>query len=59
MHRGPQPFTTPASAGATAFGLGGAILLVLSFTRARGMGLARSSLQGFAGGATAGSEASF
>jgi zinc ribbon protein len=51
---GRSPFTTAAGAGATAFGVGGAILLVLSFTRARGMGLARSSLQGFAGGATAG-----
>jgi hypothetical protein len=51
---GRSPFTTAAGAGATAFGVGGAILLVLSLTRARGMGLARSSLQGFAGGATAG-----
>jgi zinc ribbon protein len=51
---GRSPFTTAAGAGATLFGVGGAILLVLSFTRARGMGLARSSLQGFAGGATAG-----
>ena len=51
---GRSPFTTAAGAGATVFGVGGAILLVLSLTRARGMGLARSSLQGFAGGATAG-----
>jgi hypothetical protein len=51
---GRSPLTTAAGAGATALGVGGAILLVLSLTRARGMGLARSSLQGFAGGATAG-----
>jgi hypothetical protein len=36
------------------FGVGGGILLVLSFTRARGLGAARASLQGFAGGAAAG-----
>jgi hypothetical protein len=51
---GRSPFTTAAGAGATAIGVGGGILLVLSFTRARGLGAARSSLQGFAGGATAG-----
>jgi hypothetical protein len=51
---GRSPLTTAAGAAATALGVGGAILLVLSLTRARGMGLARSSLQGFAGGATAG-----
>ena len=51
---GRSPFTTAAGAGATAIGIGGGILLVLSFTRARGLGAARSSLQGFAGGATAG-----
>jgi hypothetical protein len=51
---GRSPFTTAAGAGATAIGVGGGILLVLSFTRARRLGAARSSLQGFAGGATAG-----
>jgi hypothetical protein len=51
---GRSPFTTAAGAGATAIGVGGGILLVLSLTRARGLGAARSSLQGFAGGATAG-----
>ncbi len=51
---GRSPLTTAAGAGATAIGVGGGILLVLSFTRARGLGAARSSLQGFAGGATAG-----
>ena len=51
---GRSPLTTAAGAGATALGVGGAILLVLSLTRARAMGLARSSLQGFAGGASAG-----
>lgn len=51
---GRSPFTTAAGAIATGIGVGGGILLVLSFTRARGMGMARSSLQGFAGGATAG-----
>jgi hypothetical protein len=51
---GRSPFTTIAGAGATVFGVGGGILLVLSFTRARGLGAARASLQGFAGGAAAG-----
>jgi zinc-ribbon domain len=51
---GRSPFTTAAGAGATAVGVGGGILLVLSFTRARGLGAARAPLQGFAGGATAG-----
>jgi zinc-ribbon domain len=51
---GRNPFTTAAGAGATAVGVGGGILLVLSFTRARGLGAARAPLQGFAGGATAG-----
>lgn len=51
---GRSPFTTAAGASATAIGVGGGILLMLSFTRARGLGAARSSLQGFAGGATAG-----
>ena len=51
---GRSPLTTAAGAVATAIGVGGVILLVLSFTRARGLGAARSSLQGFAGGATAG-----
>ena len=51
---GRSPLTTAAGAGATVVGVGGGILLVLSFTRARGLGAARSSLQGFAGGATAG-----
>jgi hypothetical protein len=51
---GRSPSTTAAGAGATAVGMGGGILLVLSFTRARGLGAARAPLQGFAGGATAG-----
>ncbi|HJY32001.1 MAG TPA: hypothetical protein VJ573_03795, partial [Actinomycetota bacterium] len=51
---GPSPFITAAGAGATAVGVGGGILLVLSFTRARGLGAGRAPLQGFAGGATAG-----
>lgn len=51
---GQSPFTTAAGAGATVVGVGGGILLVLSFTRARGLGSARAPLQGFAGGATAG-----
>jgi hypothetical protein len=51
---GRNPFTTAAGAGATVVGVGGGILLVLSFTRARGLGAARAPLQGFAGGATAG-----
>jgi zinc-ribbon domain len=51
---GRSPFATAAGAGATAVGVGGVILLVLSFTRARGLGAARAPLQGFAGGATAG-----
>jgi hypothetical protein len=51
---GRSPFTTAAGAGATAVGVGGMILLVLSFTGARGLGAARAPLQGFAGGATAG-----
>ena len=51
---GRSPFTTAAGAGATAVGVGGMILLVLSFTGARGLGVARAPLQGFAGGATAG-----
>jgi zinc-ribbon domain len=51
---GRSPFTTAAGAGATVVGVGGGILLVLSFTRARGLGAARAPLQGFAGGATAG-----
>jgi hypothetical protein len=51
---GRSPFTTAAGAGATAIGIGGGILLVLSLTKAAGMGAARSSLQGFAGGATTG-----
>jgi hypothetical protein len=51
---GRSPFTTAAGAGATAVGVGGGILLVLSFTRARGLGAARAPLQGFAGGVTAG-----
>jgi hypothetical protein len=51
---GRSPFTTAAGGGATAVGVGGGILLVLSFTRARGLGAARAPLQGFAGGATAG-----
>ncbi|HET9248784.1 MAG TPA: hypothetical protein VFP13_02425, partial [Actinomycetota bacterium] len=42
---GRSPFTTAAGAGATAVGVGGGILLVLSFTRARGLGAARASLQ--------------
>ncbi|HET8525475.1 MAG TPA: hypothetical protein VFM81_02440, partial [Actinomycetota bacterium] len=51
---GRSPFTTVAGAGATAVGLGGGVLLVLSFTRAGRLGAARAPLQGFAGGATAG-----
>jgi zinc-ribbon domain len=51
---GRNPLTTAAGAGATVVGVGGGILLVLSFTRARGLGAARAPLQGFAGGATAG-----
>lgn len=51
---GRSPFTTVAGAGATAVGLGGGVLLVLSFTRAERLGAARAPLQGFAGGATAG-----
>ncbi|HEU4831369.1 MAG TPA: zinc ribbon domain-containing protein [Actinomycetota bacterium] len=51
---GRSPFTTAAGAGAAAVAVGGGILLVLSFTRARGLGAARAPLQGFAGGATAG-----
>jgi hypothetical protein len=51
---GRSPFTTAAGAGATAVGVGGMILLVLSFTGARGLGAVRAPLQGFAGGATAG-----
>src|SRR5262245_1834998 len=51
---GRSPFTTVAGAAAAVIGLGGAIVLVLSLTGARRMSLARSSLQGFAGGATAG-----
>jgi hypothetical protein len=51
---GRNPFTTAAGAGAMVVGVGGGILLVLSFTRARGLGAARAPLQGFAGGATAG-----
>lgn len=52
--QGRSPFTTVAGAGATAVGLGGGVLLVLSFTRAGRLGAARAPLQGFAGGATAG-----
>src|SRR5215216_5737865 len=51
---GRNPLTTAAGAGATVVGVGGGILLVLSLTRARGLGAARAPLQGFAGGATAG-----
>jgi zinc-ribbon domain len=51
---GRSPFTTVAGAGATAVGLGGGVLLVLSFTRAGRLGAGRAPLQGFAGGATAG-----
>jgi zinc-ribbon domain len=51
---GRGPLTTAAGAGATVVGVGGGILLVLSFTTARGLGAARAPLQGFAGGATAG-----
>lgn len=51
---GRSPFTTVAGAGATAVGLGGGVLLVLSFTRAGRLGAVRAPLQGFAGGATAG-----
>jgi hypothetical protein len=51
---GRTPFTTAAGAGAAALGVGGGILLALSLVKARGMGSARSALQGFAGGATAG-----
>jgi hypothetical protein len=51
---GRNPFTAAAGAGATVVGVGGGILLVLSFTRARRLGAARAPLQGFAGGATAG-----
>src|SRR5262245_23094386 len=51
---GRSPFTTAAGVGATVFGLGGAILVVHALVRARGMGAARSSLQGFAGGVAAG-----
>ena len=51
---GRSPLTTVAGAGATAVGLGGGVLLVLSFTRAGRLGAARAPLQGFAGGATAG-----
>src|SRR5262245_13665088 len=51
---GRSPFTTVAGAGATAVGLGGGVLLVLSFTRAGRRGAARAHLQGVAGGATAG-----
>lgn len=51
---GRSPFTTAAGAGATAVGVGGMTLLVLSFTGARGLGAVRAPLQGFAGGATAG-----
>jgi zinc-ribbon domain len=51
---GRNPLTAAAGAGATVVGVGGGILLVLSFTRGRGLGAARAPLQGFAGGATAG-----
>jgi hypothetical protein len=50
---GRNPFTTVAGIGATVFGLGGAILLVLSLTGARRTSLGRSAVQGFAGGAIA------
>jgi hypothetical protein len=45
---GRNPFTTAAGAGATVVGVGGGILLVLSFIRARRLGAARAPLQGFA-----------
>ena len=51
---GRSPFTTVAGIAATVIGLGGVILLVLSLTGARRSSLARSALQGFAGGALAG-----
>jgi hypothetical protein len=51
---GRSPFTTAAGATATALGIGGGILLVLALVRAPGMGVARTGVQGFAGGASAG-----
>ncbi len=52
---GRSPFTTAAGAGATAVGVGGGILLVLALVRAPRMGVARTGVQGFAGGAVGGS----
>jgi hypothetical protein len=49
---GRTPFTTAAGATATALGVGGGILLVLALVRAPGMGVARTGVQGFAGGAS-------
>ena len=51
---GRLPFTTAAGATATALGVGGGILLVLALVRAPGMGVARTGIQGFGGGAAAG-----
>jgi hypothetical protein len=51
---GRSPFTTAAGATATALGVGGGILLVLALVRAPGMGVARTGVQGFGGGAAAG-----
>jgi hypothetical protein len=51
---GRSPFTTAAGVTATALGVGGGILLVLAFVRGPAMGVARTGLQGFGGGAAAG-----
>ncbi|HET7236634.1 MAG TPA: zinc ribbon domain-containing protein [Actinomycetota bacterium] len=51
---GRSPLTTAVGAGATALGVGGFILLLLSLTRAGRMTGMRAGTQGFAGGTTAG-----